>query len=100
MKNLFKIFLGTLLISTANLYAGINGQCSQYSSDIASQRNTLCKCTRDYLEELTNDNKNYDLNEEFKKLNSLKAQKRVIEDFSIALFLKKFFRKMPLTLDI
>jgi len=80
MKNLFKIFLGTLLISTANLYAGINGQCSQYSSDIASQRNTLCKCTRDYLEELTNDNKNYDLNEEFKKLNSLKAQKRVIEE--------------------
>lgn len=63
-----------------NLYAGINGQCSQYSSDVASKRNTLCKCTKDYLDELKIDNADSDFTAEFSKLNSLKAQKRVLEE--------------------
>lgn len=81
MKKYFFSILTTIsFLSSNNLAAGISGQCSQYSSDVASQRNTLCQCTKDYLEELNNDNKDYDFTSDFKKLNSLKAQKRVLEE--------------------
>lgn len=80
MKNVLPLFFAFLMLNSHSLSAGISGQCSQYSSDMASQRNTLCKCSRDYLEELASDNKDYDFTEDFKKLNSLRAQKRVMEE--------------------